>query len=156
VTETTDPTLATFIERYSELRAKAEVITRAVTAAIAELKPLEADAAEILRAHEAIRHENHRMIKTLTDCSPAVENRWRHIEAVDGTDHVCGAVTGHDDMFDAICDLHTLFNFVDDAESPETIEHFLARQALERDSEEEAPPAVAPFFIVEGGDEVTS
>jgi hypothetical protein len=108
------------------------VITRAVTAAIAELKPLEADAAEILKAHEVIRQENHRMIEALVDCSPAADKSWRHIEAVDGTDHVCGAVTGHDDMFDAICDLHTLFNFVDDAESPETIEQFAARKGLER------------------------
>ena len=72
--ETTDPTLATFIERYSDLRAKAEVITRAVTAAIAELKPLEADAAAVMTQFEAIRAENHRMIETLVDCSPAVEN----------------------------------------------------------------------------------
>ena len=57
-------------------------------------------------------------------------------------------------MFDAICDLHTLFNFVNDCEQNETIEQFAARKGLEREAEE--APAVAPFFIVEGDDEVTS
>jgi len=98
----------TFAEQYAPMRNKADHLASLIRVAAHELKTLEADALELSIEHETARRE---MTEACEAWCSANTSR-RSIEAIDGAGAMVGAASGYDNLFDAISELHALFDSV--------------------------------------------